>query len=52
MVELKTLRGKYMKTLDEILAELDAAEKEYNEKCKEYGVEETSKSKKTQEKDK
>lgn len=39
-----------MKTLDEILAELDAAEKEYNNKCKEYGVEETTKAKKTVEK--
>ena len=39
-----------MKTLEEILAELDAAEKEYNNKCKEYGVEETSKRKKSEEK--
>ena len=39
-----------MKTLDEILAELDAAEKEYNAKCKEYGVEDSTKRKKSEEK--
>ena len=39
-----------MKTLEEILAELDAAEKEYNNKCKEYGIEESSKRKKQEEK--
>ena len=39
-----------MKTLEEILAELDAAEKEYNNKCKEYGIEETSKRKKQDDK--
>ncbi|MDO4940068.1 MAG: hypothetical protein Q4F55_04650 [Bacillota bacterium] len=35
-----------MKSLDEILAELNAAEKEYAQKCKEYGIEEKTKRKK------
>ena len=34
-----------MKTLDEIVAELEAAEKEYSSKCKEYGIEEKKKKK-------
>ncbi|MDO4500305.1 MAG: hypothetical protein Q4B60_03410 [Erysipelotrichaceae bacterium] len=32
-----------MKTLDEILKELNDAEKEFKEKCELYGIEETSK---------
>lgn len=32
-----------MKTLEEIIKELDEAEKEYAQKCKEYGIEETKK---------
>lgn len=35
-----------MRSLEEILAELNAAEKEYAEKCKEYGIEENTKKKK------
>lgn len=35
-----------MKTLEEILAELESAEKEYQNKCKQYGIEETKKKKK------
>ncbi|MBQ0036811.1 MAG: hypothetical protein KBT35_07845 [Firmicutes bacterium] len=35
-----------MKSLEEILAELNAAEKEYAQKCKEYGIEEKTKKKK------
>lgn len=35
-----------MKSLDEIMAELNAAEKEYAQKCKEYGIEEKTKKKK------
>lgn len=30
------------RSLEDVLAELDAAEKEYAKKCKEYGIEETS----------
>jgi len=41
-----------MKTLEEILNELNAAEKEYNQKCKEYGVEESSKKKTTENEEK
>ena len=36
-----------MRSLEEILEELNAAEKEYSEKCKEYGIEETSKRRKS-----
>jgi len=35
-----------MRSLEEILEELNAAEKEYSEKCKEYGIEETTKRRK------
>lgn len=35
-----------MKSLEEILQELNAAEKEYAQKCKEYGIEEKGKKKK------
>lgn len=35
-----------MRSLEEILVELNAAEKEYAEKCKEYGIEEKSRKKK------
>lgn len=35
-----------MKSLEEILQELNAAEKEYAAKCKEYGIEEKGKKKK------
>ena len=35
-----------MRTLEEILAELNAAEKEYAEKCQKYGIEEKTKKKK------
>ena len=38
-----------MKDLEEILAELNAAEKEYAQKCKEYGIEEKGKRKKNDE---
>ena len=34
------------RTLEEILAELNAAEKEYAEKCKKYGIEEKHRKKK------
>ena len=34
-----------MRELEEILKELNAAEKEYAEKCKEYGIEESVKKK-------
>lgn len=34
-----------MRDLEEILKELNAAEKEYAEKCKEYGIEESVKKK-------
>lgn len=36
----------HMKSLEEILQELNAAEKEYAQKCKEYGIEEKGKRKK------
>ena len=39
-----------MRTLEEILADLNAAEKEYSEKCKKYGIEEKRKKKKEDEK--
>ncbi len=35
-----------MRSLEEILAELDAAEKEYSRKCEEYGIEEKDRKKK------
>lgn len=35
-----------MRSLEEILAELDAAEKEYTQKCEEYGIEEKGRKKK------
>jgi hypothetical protein len=35
-----------MRSLEEILVELNAAEKEYAEKCREYGIEEKTKKKK------
>ena len=35
-----------MRSLEEILAELNAAEKEYAKKCREYGIEEKGKKKK------
>lgn len=35
-----------MRDLEEILAELNAAEKEYARKCREYGIEEKGKRKK------
>lgn len=35
-----------MKRLDELLKQLEEAEKEYSEKCQKYGIEETSKRKK------
>ena len=34
-----------MKTLEEILKELNEAEKEYQEKCRKYGIEEITKRK-------
>ena len=34
------------RSLEEILAELNAAEKEYSEKCKKYGIEEKHRKKK------
>ena len=34
------------RSLEEILADLNAAEKEYSEKCKKYGIEEKHKKKK------
>ncbi|MBR5755235.1 MAG: hypothetical protein IKX97_05400 [Erysipelotrichaceae bacterium] len=37
-----------MRSLEEILAELNAAEKEYARKCREYGIEETGRRKKSQ----
>ena len=40
---------KDMKTLDEILKELDEAEKEFKEKCIKYDIQETSKRKKKEE---
>ena len=36
------------RTLEEILAELNAAEKEYAEKCKKYGIEEKHRKKKVE----
>ena len=38
-----------MRSLEEILSELNAAEKEYARKCEQYGIEEKSKKKKTDE---
>ena len=38
-----------MRDLEEILAELNAAEKEYAQKCKEYGIEEKTRKKKSDE---
>ena len=35
-----------MRSLEEILAELNAAEKEYAQKCREYGIEEKGRKKK------
>ena len=35
-----------MRSLEEILVELNAAEKEYAQKCREYGIEEKGKRKK------
>ncbi len=35
-----------MRDLEEILAELNAAEKEYAQKCREYGIEEKGRKKK------
>lgn len=35
------------RSLEEILAELNAAEKEYTEKCKKYGIEEKHRKRKT-----
>ena len=35
-----------MRSLEEILVELNAAEKEYSRKCQEYGIEEKSRKKK------
>ena len=37
------------RSLEEILAELNKAEKEYAEKCKKYGIEEKHRKKKTDE---
>lgn len=34
-----------MRSLDEVLKDLDAAEKEFKQKCDLYGIEETSKRK-------
>lgn len=36
-----------MRSLEEILSELNAAEKEYENKCHEYGIEETAKKKRS-----
>ena len=38
-----------MRSLEEILDELNAAEKEYEQKCRKYGIEERGKKKKTDE---
>ena len=38
-----------MRSLEEILAELNAAEKEYARKCREYGIEEKGSRKKPDE---
>ena len=38
-----------MRSLEEILHELNAAEKEYARKCREYGIEEKDKKKKADE---
>ena len=38
-----------MRSLEEILSELNAAEKEYERKCAMYGIEEKGKKKKTDE---
>lgn len=37
-----------MRSLEEILAELNAAEKEYESKCREYGIEESPKRKRSE----
>ena len=37
-----------MRSLEEILVELNAAEKEYAEKCQRYGIEEKSRRKKAE----
>ena len=39
-----------MRSLEEILKELNEAEKEYAKKCKEYGIEEKGKKKNTEDK--
>ncbi len=41
-----------MRSLEEILKELNEAEKEYARKCKEYGIEEKGKKKKNEDEDK
>lgn len=38
-----------MRTLEEVLKELEEAEKEFNEKCQKYGIEATNKRKKKDE---
>ena len=38
-----------MRSLEDVLAELNAAEKEYAKKCREYGIEEKDKKKKADE---
>ena len=38
-----------MRSLEEILNELNAAEKEYEQKCRKYGIEEKGKKKKAEE---
>lgn len=40
-----------MRSLEEILEELNAAESEYARKCAQYGIEEKGRSKKAQEND-
>lgn len=44
------LWGCKMRSLEEILSELNAAEKEYERKCAMYGIEEKGKKKKSAEK--
>ncbi len=39
-----------MRSLEEILKELNAAEKEYENKCREYGIEENTKKKRSENK--
>ena len=41
-----------MRSLQEVLAELDAAEKEYSRKCEEYGIEENHKKRKNEDSEK